>query len=163
MSGAQQLPWRPAQWSPDSLGNHRVVVQVPLGGGGARPHSLAPPRRSSPRRSRSSPSAPGGTRIANLYRRSITRESGDLAFQPVDGAGDYYLYYLPYRGSITSNYPRIFYPAPASPPTPPGSRPRESRWAALPGATVVAMESIDEFNSFSPMQVIATGPRPRHW
>ncbi len=110
----------------------------------------------SPRPSRSSPSGPAGTRIANLYRRSITREFGDLAFQPVDGPGDYYLYYLPYRGSITSNYPRIFYPAPTVTADAAWQASTVAHWTTLPRANVVAMESIDDFNSFSPMQVIAT-------
>ena len=103
----------------------------------------------------------GGTRIPNLYRRNMTREFGDLAFQPVDGAGDYYLYYLPYRGSITSNYPRIFYPAPAAPADPAWLRRCRSAVGQAAAATVVAMESIDEFNSFSPMQVIATAAETR--
>ncbi len=154
--GAQQLPYRTGTWNPDSLGNHRVVVHV---GGPAQAVRVHIPWR----RPDTHPEAveiigmgPDGNRILNIYRRRITRESGDLAFQPVAGAGDYYLYYLPYRGSITSNYPRIFYPAPASTADPGWLRFAESKWATLPSATVVAMESIDEFNSFSPMQVIAT-------
>ena len=154
---AQQLPWRTGQWNPDSLGNHRVVVHVADSAAVVRAH--IPWRRPDAKPDAVeiiAMSARTGTRITNLYRREITRESGDLAFEPVDGAGDYYLYYLPYRGSITSNYPRIFYPAPSTTANPAWLAATQSGWASLPAATVVAIESIDEFNSFSPMQVIAT-------
>jgi hypothetical protein len=153
---AQQLPYRTGHWIPDSLGNQRVVVHVSGSPQAVRVH--VPWRRpdAHPEAVEIVAIGPGGNRITNLYRRSITRESGDLAFQPLDGAGDYYLYYLPYRGSITSNYPRIFYPAPTASADPAWLRSTEAKWATLPTATVVAMESIDEFNSFSPMQVIAT-------
>ena len=158
---AQQLPYRTGQWIPDSLGNHRAVVHVGRPAEAVRVH--IPWRRpdANPGAIEIIAMGPGGTRIPNLYRRDITREYGDLAFQPVDGAGDYYLYYLPYRGSITSNYPRIFYPAPPSPTDPAWLRSTESRWATLPAARVVALESIDQFNSFSPMQVIATAAETR--
>jgi hypothetical protein len=153
---AAQLPYRTGQWNPDSLGNHRVVVHVSGAARAVRVH--LPWRRPDAR-----PEAveiivmsAGGTRILNLYRHSITRESGDLAFQPLDGPGDYYLYYLPYRGSITSNYPQIFYPAPTSTADQAWLASATTTWATLPVATAVAIESVDEFNSFSPMQVIAT-------
>ncbi len=153
---AQQLPYRTGQWIPDSLGNHRVVVHVSRPADAVRVH--IPWRRpdAHPETVEIIAVGPGGTRIPNLYRRTVMREYGDLAFQPVDGAGDYYLYYLPYRGSITSNYPRIFYPAPPSTADSAWLRSTESKWATLPAARAVAIESIDEFNSFSPMQVIAT-------
>ena len=148
---AQQLPYRSGQWNPDSLGNHRVVVHVGVPAKAVRVH--IPWRRPDqhPESVEIIAIGPAGTRIANLYRRSIARESGDLAFQPVDGAGDYFLYYMPYRGSITSNYPRIFYPAPTVTADPAWQASTVAHWATLPRATDVAMESIDDFNSFSPM------------
>ena len=154
---AQQLPYRTGDWNPDSLGNHRVVIQVAESAAAVRVHVEW-------RRPDANPdaveiiavAARSGTRIANVYRRSVTRESGDLALQPIDGAGEYYLYYLPYRGSIHSNYPRIFYPAPVSTADPAWLKTAEARWSLWPGATVVAIEAIDDFDSFWPMQVIAT-------
>ena len=160
-AAAQQLPYRTGHWNPDSLGNHRVVVRV--AGPATAVRVRVPWRRpdAQPEAVEIIAVSAGGTRIPNLYRRKINREFGDLAFQPVDGAGDYYLYYLPYRGSITSNYPRIFYPAPAPPTDPAWRDAAATHWARLPAATVVAMESIDAFNSFSPMQVIATAAETR--
>jgi hypothetical protein len=154
---AQNLVYRTGQWNPDSLGNHRVVIQVAESAAAVRVH--VPWRRPD-----ANPdaveiiavSARSGTRIANIYRRSITRESGDLALQPIDGAGEYDLYYLPYRGSIHSNYPRIFYPAPVSTADPAWLRTAEARWSLWPAASVVALESVNDFNSYWPMQVIAT-------
>ena len=160
--GAQQVRHGTGQWSPDSLGNHRVVVRVAGSAAAVRVH--IPWRRPDAHPEAVeiiAVSAAGGARITNVYRRRITREYGDVAFQPVSGAGDYYLYYMPYRGSITSNYPRIFYPAPSATVDSAWLQATESRWAALPAATAVAIESIDEFNSYSPMQVIATGAETR--
>lgn len=155
---AQQLTYRSGDWNPDSLGNHRVVIQVAESAAAVRIH--VPWRRPDPNPDAVEIIAVGarsGTRVTNLYRRTINREYGDLALQPIDGAGEYYLYYLPYRGSIHSNYPKIFYPAPASTADPAWVKAAESRWSLWLGAEVVAMESIDDWNSFWPMQVIATG------
>jgi len=154
---AQQLTYGTGTWTPDSLGNHRVVIEVAESAAAVRVHVEW-------RRPDANPDAVeiiavgarSGGRIANIYRRSVTRESGDLALQPIDGAGEYYLYYLPYRGSIRSNYPRIFYPAPLSTADTAWLRTAEARWSLWPAATVAGIEAIDDFNSFWPMQVIAT-------
>ena len=38
-----------------------------------------------------------GQQLTNVVRVTISREAGDLLFQPVTAPGEYYLYYLPYR------------------------------------------------------------------
>jgi len=83
------------------------------------------------------------------------RFEGTLAFQPQTAPGDYFVYYLPFTpqpgwGSYEKDY----------------VRPQEtkSEWkdrlpqntGALPRATVVRLEARTEFDSFYPMEVVAT-------
>ncbi len=40
-----------------------------------------------------------GNKIDNIYRINITREEGQFVFQPLNGAGKYYVYYYAWNGS----------------------------------------------------------------
>ncbi len=51
-----------------------------------------------------------GTIIKNVKRGEINREFGEIFFEPTNGAGIYYVYYLPYKKSGSANYPKDFYP-----------------------------------------------------
>ncbi|MGB2906842.1 MAG: glycoside hydrolase domain-containing protein [Candidatus Aminicenantaceae bacterium] len=102
--------------------------------------------------------------IKNWIRLEINREYGEIAFQPVSGAGDYFVYYLVNRMEGRSNYPTVTYPGPEEQ-ADPGWRDRhrlgtdvssEAIRSRLPAASVREIQSIDAFNSFSPMEVIAT-------
>lgn len=109
-----------------------------------------------------------GKRITNVMRIAINREYGDLVFEPRTVPGVYYVYYLPYV-STGGSYPRVSYPPPEE--TADGRWLRQNRllpealaegaWRSLPRAVPVAMQSIDGFNSFWPMEVIATGAEVR--
>jgi hypothetical protein len=162
VGGKAQLSYTscPGCWNPDSLGNHRIVVR--WNGTGTVAHVVVPWRRRD--------SDPGGkrvivqdsatgARVLNVVEGVVTRESGEFFFEPVSGAGNYYIYYLPYHNEGRSNYPKGVYwrAAPTA----------DAKWAEMiggkgtrEGATVntvvVGMESIDSFNSFYPMEVIAT-------
>ena len=50
-----------------------------------------------------------GNRITNLVCLQISRELANLIFQPVSGPGDYYLYFMPYTGTVKAPYPQINY------------------------------------------------------
>jgi len=94
-----------------------------------------------------------GRRIRNVSIRSVTRESGDILFEPVSGAGIYYVYYLPYRNEGRSNYPRGVYWRPDTT--------ADEAWQGRGGdwpvnTKVTGFQAIDSFNSFYPMEVIAT-------
>ena len=159
-AAAQQPVHRIGSWAADSFGNHRAVVSVEA----PAPAVVAvlPWRRPDQHPEQKAVwvvDAQTGRRVMNVARGPITRESGRIAFEPVSGPGDYYIYYLRYAGTVTSNYPKLSYPGPDST----ASRDWLRRYAAsadvidrLPRARVVAFEAADTLDSFYPMQVIAT-------
>ena len=154
---AQSIPYTacPGCWNPDSLGNHRVCVR--WNGPGAIAHVHIPWRLRI-----ADPAAhriivqdgATGARIMNATTGVLTRESGDVFFEPVSGKGLYYVYYLPYRNEGRSNYPKGVYWRPDTT--------ASAQWlAALNRPTPVncnamAFQSIDSFNTWYPMEVIAT-------
>ena len=101
--------------------------------------------------------AADGTRIANITRRFITREFGEILFEPIRGAGDYYVYYLPYKKSGSANYPKDFYPKFEETADPAWLKTASEITDA--NAVTVEVQSVDAFNSFYPMEVIATRVR----
>ena len=48
-------------------------------------------------------------RVLNVKTAHISRESGEVIFEPVSGAGTYYVYYLPYKVQGRANYPTANY------------------------------------------------------
>ncbi|MBN9383196.1 MAG: hypothetical protein J0H74_20745 [Chitinophagaceae bacterium] len=145
----------PGCWDPDSLGNHRVVLQFE--GAGKPAKAVIPWRRrdSDPARKRIIvQDSATGRRIDNVKIVTVTRETGELFFEPVSGKGVYYVYYMPYKNEGRSNYPKGRYLAPDT--TASGA------WLAAIGdgsssnVFVREIQSIDAFNSYYPMEVIAT-------
>ncbi|HVS94896.1 MAG TPA: glycoside hydrolase domain-containing protein, partial [Puia sp.] len=105
----------PGCWNPDSLGNHRVVIRYD--GPAAVAHAHIPWRLRTPDPAAHRiivQDANTGTRILNAATGMLTRESGDVFFEPVSGKGLYYIYYLPYRNEGRSNYPKGIYWRPDS-------------------------------------------------
>ncbi len=154
-------------WDADTLGNHRVVLEVAAQADAVR--AVIPWRRRDADPDKKNlvvVAARSGARVGNVARVSITREAGEIVFQPVSGRGRYFVYYLPNVVSGRANYPTVTYPEPEQTAQPdwlarnglgpseggvPGTKP-----ATLPTARVVEFQAIDELNSFSPMEVIAT-------
>ena len=150
----------PGCWNPDSLGNHRAVIH--FDGPGATAHVFIPWRRRDP-----DPAghriivqdATTGVRIDDVTTIAISRESGEMVFNATSGKGTYYVYYLPYRNEGKSNYPKGIYLHPDT-----TASPQWQAKAAKPGVlncTVTAIQSIDTFNTFYPMEVIATEKETR--
>ncbi len=169
LSAARQIKYGTGDWDPESgLGNHRAVVRV----SGLPEDGSAVLARIPWRRRDISPEskavividAATGEALTNVLPLAVTRESGDILFEPRTVPGDYFVYYLPYKSEGRKNYPNITY-------TPP-SLTASSAWLeanglgnvagsgfdaeALPRAEVVEIQSVDEFSSFHPMEVIAT-------
>ena len=85
-------------WQADGLGNHRAVVRVAETGGVAR--ALLTWRRVDPQPEIKRvlvKHAATGAEAAHVVARNVTAESGEVFFSPSAGAGEYFLYYLPYR------------------------------------------------------------------
>jgi hypothetical protein len=147
-------------WDADSLGNHRVVLSV----GKASDAVLADiqwRRRDLDPESKDLVvvDAATGERISNVYRYSVSRERGVIAFQPKTVPGQYYVYYLRNVMSGSRAYPTVKYP--------PFENTASSEWIRknkldgrrppkIPTAEVVQFQAIDLMNSFYPMEVTAT-------
>jgi hypothetical protein len=108
--------------------------------------------------------AASGERVMNVLPLEVNRESGDIVFEPGTVPGDYYIYYMPYKSEGRKNYPTVKYDPPeltadsgwlAAVGLSGGSVPAEAL-EALPRAEAVEIQSVDEFSSFHPMEVIAT-------
>ncbi|MGB9835830.1 MAG: glycoside hydrolase domain-containing protein [Candidatus Saccharicenans sp.] len=157
------LPFRTGSWDPDSgLGNHRVLVRV-------RHKADAVFVRLPWRRPDSFPekkrvlvfAGPQHQEIKNVFPVSVNNEYGDFVFQALEAPADYYFYYLPYKLE-GRNYPKVTYL--------PADYQAESGWLlrnglgqsssfnpdVFPRAEATAIESVDEFSSFYPMEVVAT-------
>jgi hypothetical protein len=158
ISSAQQIAYTDGKngWNPDSLGNHRAVVQ--FNGNGKIAKAVIAWRRRDfhPDTKRIIvQDAKTGKKVLNIKAADINRESGTILFEPVSGMGTYYVYYMPYvyEGPKTY-YPKGVYQKPENTAT--------EDW--LTGATteiknnctVKEIQSINAFNSFYPMEVIAT-------
>ncbi|KLT66093.1 glycoside hydrolase domain-containing protein [Pedobacter sp. BMA] len=135
-------------WNPDSLGNHRVVIFFK--GVGKVAHT-----RIFWRRRDEHPGLKGmivqnekGKNVRILGTENFSRESADIYFE-APNHGKYYVYYMPYKNEGRSNYPKSTY--------------LKANNIKLSGSDKVAInaspleiQSIDSFNSFYPMEVIAT-------
>jgi hypothetical protein len=162
---AQEPAWGTGSWDPSTLGNHRAVVLVGMGADAVRVRIPWRRRDASPQdRNLVVVAAMTGSRVANVARIEIGREAGEIAFEPSGGPGEYHVYYLPHVTAGSKNYPRVSYPAPESTAAPAwlerfGLAPpslASGAWRRLPEARVAAIQSVDAFNSFFPMEVIAT-------
>ncbi len=145
-------------WNADSLGNHRVVVQFTGKGSIAKVNIGWRRRDTNPGQKRIIvQDAATGKKILNVKTQDITRETGTVFFEPLSGNGTYFIYYMPYiyEGPNTY-YPKGVYYKPENT--------ADAQWLTLLNANanlqanciVKKMESINAFNSFYPMEVIAT-------
>lgn len=144
----------------ESFGNQRIVVETSDSPG--RNTEVFIPWRRSDRDPQTKDlivvDASTNQVIEKRYILAITNESGRLIFKPNPNSSRYYIYFLPHH-STGSYYPKLEYNKPTICP--------DKKWVAeveaglnesdtLPMAKVIAFESIDDFNSFFPMEVIAT-------
>jgi hypothetical protein len=171
LASAQEVPYGVGAWDADSWGNHRVVVRVHDSGETVWAHLPWRRRDENPEAKEVLVvDAKTGNRIRNVVRVEVNREYGDFVFEPASGSGDYYFYYLPYTGTIHSPYPKITYLPP--------ERTASVEWLThndlldlervranrgkFSASEVVEFQSVDEFNSFYPMEVIATSSETSH-
>ena len=156
LSTAQTVPYGTGTWDADKLGNHRAVLEVGVPADAVR--AVIPWRRRDANPEKKDlivVDAQSGARVTNVARGPITRESGEIVFEPTSGRGRYLVYYLPNLGSGRSNYPTVKYLEPEQTAAR-GWLDRYAEASGLPAARVVEFQAIDELNSFFPMEVIAT-------
>ena len=163
-ANAQTIPsddlYGTGHWNGDSLGNHRVVVSVDKPADAVlatldwRRRDLEPEKKGI-----LVVDAVTGKRITNVTRFTFNREKAEIAFQPQTAPGKYYIYYLQNKNVASRWYPQASYS--------PYEETADAAWLKknkltgksapkLPAASLVQYQSIDEFNSFYPMEVIAT-------
>ncbi len=151
-------------WKPDlvpgskgtSWGNHRAVVEI------ENPASLQPdtPVRVTIPWRRHDPNPAGkavivvdaatNQPVTKVLGVELGNESGNVVFQPNRGSNAYYVYYLPWQTSGGS-YPKLAYLPPAAPEM------RGTMFADAPRARTTRIQSMNDFHSFFPMEIIATG------
>lgn len=162
--GAQDaVPYSTGDWDADSLGNHRAVIHVAEAADAVFIH--VPWRRRDPQPERKNIlvfEAGSGVQVRNVFPAEINREFGDLVFQAEKAPHNYYIYYLINRMEGRSNYPTVTYQEPEN--TAQAAwlerhhleKPGGNLTKRFPQAKVIEFQSIDAFNSFYPMEVIAT-------
>lgn len=186
-SGHPEVECGTGAWDKLLYGNHRFVVRVDgeaelVDGGSERAHGAPPTAGVAAsrvilpwRRQDAEPagvdivvvSAESSRRVRNVVVERAERESGQIVFEPVDGPGDYYFYYLPYAMLGKPHYPQAQY-LPRRPSAEPqwAAAVEQSAWRlkALDGepsqqirnARVIRYEAASARDSFVPMNFTAT-------
>ncbi|MGM0529108.1 MAG: glycoside hydrolase domain-containing protein [Bacteroidota bacterium] len=153
------LPYGTGSWNSSQLGNHRVVLYVNSRTDAVRVHIPWRRRDKHPEQKGIILTDTAGKRIKNIIKNNISRASAEIVFQPASGSGQYYLYYMPYRLE-GSHYPTAVYFEPVDQADPEWIEKNRlcqpEMVSELPEAKAVEIQSINEFNSFFPMEIIAT-------
>ncbi len=157
------------KWTGEGSGNHRAVVSV----AGPAPAVCVniPWRRRDIEPEKKAViviDAASGKQVDNVVRININREYGDIAFQPVSGAGTYYVYYMPYTSEQGIAWKTNYIP-----PTDKSDSAwldanqlnsegiKNDSWKSLPEAQLVEIQANGEFHRFDPMEVTATAEETR--
>ena len=144
----------------ESYGNHRVVIQTTNTSYNIT-QAIIPWRRRDDQPNEKDiiiVDAKSNTVVNKKYVIESNNEFGHLIFKPNKGSNTYYVYFLPHS-STGGYYPKLQY-----------NKPKESldkSWLSevklsletisnLAKAKIISMQSIDDFHSFYPMEVIAT-------
>jgi hypothetical protein len=152
---AQQLKFSSAHnsWNADSLGNFRSIVRVNNSADVIRAYIQWRRRDWHPELKRIIVvDSSTNQKVLNTYADNITREHGEVYFQPISGNGTYYIYYMPYKNEGRSNYPKGIYLPPEETASP--------DWLGKVSDTLgvtysYEIQSINSFNSMYPMEIIA--------
>lgn len=141
-------------WNPNQLGNHRAVIAFSGSGNVAKTTIEWRRRDTNPELKKIIVQDASGKDIQNIKTENINRENGTIFFEPISGKGTYYVYYMPYVDEGTANYPKGIYQKPENK--------ADAKWLSnikanlKDNAAVTEIQSINAFNSFYPMEVIAT-------
>lgn len=140
-------------WNADSLGNFRAIVRIGTAPEIVRSYIQWRRRDEQPELKRIIVvDSNTNQKVQNVYADNITKEHGEVYFQPASGPGTYYIYYMPYKNEGRSNYPIGSYLAP--------EKTASESWLAKVSDTLSVVyaydiQSINSFNSMYPMELIA--------
>ena len=150
-------PYGIGSWPEQGLGNHRVVLRVAEPADAVWAHIEWRRRDPNPEaKDVRLYDAATGERIANVLRPNVTREFGDLVFQPRSAPGEVYAYFLPYDPPDTGPFGEA---GPYFPPVEtadPAWREGVGDFTKLPQAEVVEIQARGGFHRMDPIEVIAT-------
>lgn len=148
--GVCATPWE------ESLGNHRVILNIKKSTEVAGlDFNWRRPDKDVEKRCFLIINAETGDTVSNIHRVEVTNERCHLQFGPVKDSGTYYFYYLPYRVQHGAGfYGGRYIPKEKAPAVEWLTKARAIK--EYPEAKVVRVESREEFDSFYPMEVIAT-------
>lgn len=152
-------PW------PEVYGNHRALIIVDKPSQAVEIDFLWRRHDASPEKNRMLIiNSETGKEIENVYRLSLTNERCNIVFGPVEAAGSYFFYYLPSVPASSGQgreRPSRGYALPESAP--------DSNWVVqhrlnnsshkfqgVTRGTISEIQARTEFNSFYPMEVVAT-------
>jgi len=147
----------------DMKGNHRAVVKIDQSDLNAVVATI-PWRRPDLRPETKKVVVYGvktGKEVVNVHILEFSAEKGRIAFQPLAGETEYYVYYLPYkfrRGWDDARYGKPWndYLAPVYNGDPLWLATIEKNKFRLPEAKIERIESRSTFDAFTPMGLIAT-------
>lgn len=144
----------------ESLGNHRIVIEVASQTEGLAQVKIPWRRKDDNPQEKAVVivDAKTNTPIENMQVLDINNEFGHLIFEPNKGSSTYYVYYLPHQ-STGSYYPKLHYIKPLAANTDlltSKNKLTSEQIEILPLAKIISAQSIDDFNSFFPMEIIAT-------
>ena len=148
--GCPDTPWA------ESFGNHRAVLHVDKPAEAVRlDFQWRRPDKDVDKRRFLVVHAASGDTVPHILRHEVDNECCRISFGPVTEAGTYYFYYLPYRVQPGSGSYYCGYLQPEK--TPPTDWLAAIRTADdCPQARVERVEARSTFDSFFPMEVIAT-------
>ena len=162
---ANYIKYSIGSWNENGRGNHRVLLHVDEASDAVLAHIIWRRRDSNPEQKDTLVfDSSTGKQITNVIRVRITREYGDIIFQPKTVPGDYEVYYLPYETPRGNWGDFVGYFAPKDM--------AEKSWIErnsldivlnsherlnlLPRCEIKEIQARNEFNRFDPMEVIAT-------
>nr|WP_255702919.1 glycoside hydrolase domain-containing protein [Antarcticibacterium sp. 1MA-6-2] len=149
-----QEPWEAG------LGNHRAIIEVPRKANAVKlGFKWRRPDKNPNKRQFIIVNSQTGEAVKNIHRIEINNEKCELVFGPAE-KGEYFFYYLPFKPDPDWGYYKFGYLEKEESPDPKwvmdNELSDERKLRRLPKATSKEIEARTEFDSFYPMEVVAT-------
>ena len=162
---AEEVRYGVGSWPEAGRGNHRALVRVEQPAEAVWAHIEWRRRDREPEKKDIRVyDAATGQRVTNVVPATVTREAGDIVFQPATVPGNYEVYYLPYNpGTGNFDDAGTYFAREDTADAPWRTRNGltaeklvAGAWRALPRAQLVEIQARGEFHRMDPMEVIAT-------